>query len=489
MNLPDLDLHGLLRLALPWISRASGAKRVSSFRLNVKESRLSLDLAYDQGQFQRTEEMIYLPQKSPFWALLTGKKAALSYKKPYPLLYVPLRWAGLSPREEALGVLRLEKPGGKKPFASGERNLAVLMAEELAQNLYQVDLDHKDKEQVRRLSALAELAAIFASSLRVEAGIRQILQGIQKHFRFDRVRLYLVDKSRQTLRGELSVDVRGKVKSLRQEEFPLRVGEHRFSNVLLGSGEGEVMEKYKDILLHLPLIVQGQPTGLLVVDNLLSQQSIQWKDVGVLKSFPAQIALAVDNARLFDEVQELSLYDTLTKLPLRRYFFQRAQEELYRAERFGQPLSLLLLDMDFFKQINDTYGHQVGDEALKAFSQTIVGVLRKIDFPCRYGGDEILVLLPQARREEAQMIATRLLSAIRSIRISVPFARIKEIPVSVSMGAAVYPEDGKTIEELIEKADAALYWIKSHGRDSAAFYQEIMAGVEEQPGLFQGDVA
>ncbi|HBW22948.1 MAG TPA: hypothetical protein DEF68_06165, partial [Elusimicrobia bacterium] len=118
----------------------------------------------------------------------------------------------------------------------------------------------------------------------------------------------------------------------------------------------------KDCVLYMPLVVQGTTIGLLIVDNLLSQQKIEPGELAMLKSFAGQIGLALDNVRLFDKVEELSLYDELTKLPLRRYFNQRFQEEFYRAERFKQPLAVIWGDVDYFKEVNDTYGHQIGDK-------------------------------------------------------------------------------------------------------------------------------
>jgi diguanylate cyclase (GGDEF)-like protein len=193
----------------------------------------------------------------------------------------------------------------------------------------------------------------------------------------------------------------------------------------------------------------------------------------MLKSFGGQIALAVDNSRLFDKVEELSLYDELTKLPLRRYFNQRFQEEFYRAERFKQPLAMVWADVDYFKEVNDTYGHQIGDKVLKEAGRLILSNLRKIDFPCRYGGDEIVILLPQATGEEARRLAQRLSQELAELRIPVPFSKTRELRVTMSIGISTFPADAATMEGLLEKADDALYWVKSHGRGKIALYSDV----------------
>lgn len=478
LNAPNLAPLELVEMGLARIARALKTDRLTSFAWDDARKVLTLQLTWSKGRSLEKEQKIHLVPDMPLWQLVEGGKGALAFHKPHAILYVPLRWGKAT---KPLGILRLERFG--RPFAAAQRKLAAAFAEELAQNLHQAQQNHFNRQQLRRLSTITELTAVFASSLRVEDSLRLILQGIQQHFAFDRVRLYVVDKSGQKLKGELAVDIRGRVVSLRSDEIPLQPGQHRFANVLLASSAEAALERYKDVVLYLPLMVEGRKIGLLILDNLTSQQSIALEDVGMLKSFAGQIALAVDNARLFDEVQELSLYDSLTQLPLRRYFNSRVQEEMYRAERFGQPLTVVLLDIDFFKEINDRYGHQIGDRVLVEAAKAVMGNLRKIDFPCRFGGDEILILLPQAKEEEARMITGRLLAEVRRVRVPVPFAKVQEVAVTVSMGVATYPADAKTIEGLIEKADEALYWVKSNGRNGVASYQSL-AGGGVQPVLF-----
>ncbi|MBI5201675.1 MAG: sensor domain-containing diguanylate cyclase, partial [Elusimicrobia bacterium] len=482
--------------ALAGIGGLLPSDRLSCFLKHPRDLLLEHKLSLRGGMRQELDEEIHLIESSPIAQLLEGRKGQLVFRAPHPILYVPLAAPG-EPGSAARGVLRLERRSfgrrAARPFSATERATAAALATELAQSLHQAAVAHRSREQLKRLEALTELTAIFASSLRVEDGLRLILQGIQQHFALDRVRLYLVERSKdesgpgqpsqpKQLRGELSVDVKGQVRSLKAEVMPLIPGSHRFVDLVLGGrAKDPLLERYLDTVLHIPLTVQGQSIGLLVVDNLTSQEEIGAGDVGLLRSFAGQIALAVDNARLFDEVQALSLYDTLTGLPVRRYFNQRFQEEIYRAQRFGQPLSIALMDIDYYKHVNDTYGHQVGDQVLQEVGRLILANLRKIDFPCRYGGDEIIVLLPQSREDDARVIMERLAQQIREVRIPVPFSKAREVSVTTSIGLASYPEDGRTTEELVQRADEALYWVKSHGKDGVSSYSETRRGekVEE----------
>lgn len=471
LNRPFSGSEDLMVHALGLIIRQLPVDRLCAFSCAGGERTLRLEFCLDRGRWIEVDEEIHLDDAAPLWRLAEGERRHLAFASPHPVLYVPLRWEGSRPGAGA--VLRLERLSGH-PFTPREREFASLLAEELAQNLHQALTDEQSGERLARLKAMNEVSAVFAGSMRVEDGLRVILQGVARLFGFDRVRLYLVDRQTRVLRGELSVDVRGRVLTLREEEVPL-ASEHRLVRALNGDGGDALMEQHEDRILGLPLVVQGQKTGLLIADNLLSQQPIGAVDAALLGSFAGQIALAVDNARLFEEVQALSLHDSLTGLPVRRFFDQRLQEELYRAERFGHGLSLAIMDVDHFKPVNDTYGHQIGDAVLQAVGGVILRNLRKLDFPARYGGDEILVLLPQTKEEDAMAIMSRLLEQIRRLRIPVEFSKTGSLAVTASIGIACYPDDGRTPEELLRRADEALYWVKSKGRDGLTSRRRVEA--------------
>ena len=141
-------------------------------------------------------------------------------------------------------------------------------------------------------------------------------------------------------------------------------------------------------------------------------------------------------------------------------------------------MSLIILDIDLFKQINDGYGHQIGDWALKEVARVIRTSLRQTDFPCRFGGDEMIIMLPRTNGEEAKIIAKRLQERIRAITIPSRYTEGKEVHLSISQGISVFPMDGKDESSLLEKADKALYAVKQAGRGSFALYRDV-AGAEE----------
>ena len=458
----------------------------SFFEHDEKNSFLRMKLHLKNGMIFEDEENIFIGEDSFLNTAVFEKKPAAKRVFSTDFLYIPFVLDSHetvsinSGQIERLGFIRLERSSKKRGFSQKEIELGESVVKELTRNLYKAEFMDLNKRYAKNISAITELTEIFATSIRVRESFKHILEGVQKYFGFDRVRLHLVDQKANKLKGELSVDISGRTNNMAYDEIPLEAGAHRLADIVLSKKLNPFFDRYTDCVLYVPLVIQGVTTGLLIVDNMLSRQRIEESEFAMLKSFAGQIALVVDNVKLFDKVEELSLYDELTKLPLRRYFYERFQEETYRAERFKQPMALIWADIDYFKEVNDTYGHQIGDKVLKETGRVILANLRKIDFPCRYGGDEILVLSPQATGDEARLLAQRLQDEIKEIRIPVPFSKEKFVNITLSIGIATFPNDASSSDDLLNKADEALYWVKSHGKSGIALYEEIVKKEKQQ---------
>ena len=168
--------------------------------------------------------------------------------------------------------------------------------------------------------------------------------------------------------------------------------------------------------------------------------------------------------RLFEEVQRLAMTDDLTGLRNRRGFFEIAGRELERAERTGRPLTALMLDIDGFKRVNDTYGHAVGDEVLRHLAERCRRAVRDIDIVGRYGGEEFAVVLPETDLKTAYEVAER----IRSTIGGEPFdTEVGPLPIRVSVGLALLTDDNdQTMASLLDRADTAMYLVKRAGGDA-----------------------
>ena len=170
-------------------------------------------------------------------------------------------------------------------------------------------------------------------------------------------------------------------------------------------------------------------------------------------------ALAFRNAQLLDEVERLATRDALTGLANRRLFQESIVREAARCRRLDTPLSLVVVDVDHFKQVNDTYGHPVGDALLREVAGCLVASTKDFDVAARYGGDEFVLLLPDCGADDALAVAERLRAEVTE--------RVDSAAVTLSAGVATMPDNAFDAERLVAAADAALYEAKRAGRDRA----------------------
>jgi diguanylate cyclase (GGDEF)-like protein len=192
------------------------------------------------------------------------------------------------------------------------------------------------------------------------------------------------------------------------------------------------------------------------------------EDLAILELLAAHVATTLETAALFAEVTRLATIDSLTELPNRREFFRRAGQEIAQLQRTHRPLSMVMLDIDRFKQINDTHGHQAGDQVIQAIAAVCRSNLRPNDVAGRYGGEEIAILLPETNSPAAARAAERVRLAIEHLQISIGTLTIT---VTASLGVATTTtQDEQSLEELLYCADNALYLAKQRGRNQVVIW-------------------
>jgi two-component system cell cycle response regulator len=196
----------------------------------------------------------------------------------------------------------------------------------------------------------------------------------------------------------------------------------------------------------------------------------------LLERIAEQAGAVIHNSIVFEQTQEDSLTDPLTGLPNRRSMFVHLSRELSRAERLKSEVAIIVMDIDGFKAINDTYGHNVGDHALREVATALQGALRPYDLCVRYAGDEFIVVLADCSREAAEAKRHELQALITEIQVDVRAG--KRLRLGASAGAAVFPSDGATYEALLAAADHLMY------RDKAARRGQIPAPVRTTPADF-----
>jgi diguanylate cyclase (GGDEF)-like protein len=209
---------------------------------------------------------------------------------------------------------------------------------------------------------------------------------------------------------------------------------------------------------HFPLVYHEKVLGFL----WLWGESLREGDLPTLSVFANQVAASLENARLFADVQRLAITDGLTNLSTRRHFFELAYEEFYRARRYGHPLCVVMLDLDHFKKINDTYGHAVGDLVLEKAAATCRQTLRTNDIVGRYGGEEIVIVLVETDLKSGYQVALRIADNVRKMVVPTKKGKVK---VTISGGVSGDNVEARNLIDMIEAADQALYVAKANGRD------------------------
>lgn len=224
--------------------------------------------------------------------------------------------------------------------------------------------------------------------------------------------------------------------------------------------EAEVLQ-FPQSAIVAPLILEGEVLGAISLESIIESAFTQ-ADLSLLVSFAATVTAAIRNAQLHSEVQKLAITDALTGLYNRRGLFELGEREIERAHRFGRPLTAIMVDIDYFKQVNDNFGHAVGDEVLKLAAIALTNSVRKVDIIGRYGGDEFVILLPEIDLDSGMIVAERLRARVKSSALQTPIARVA---VNISLGIAGITDGMLDLKSLLERADHALYQAKLSGRD------------------------
>jgi diguanylate cyclase (GGDEF)-like protein len=211
-------------------------------------------------------------------------------------------------------------------------------------------------------------------------------------------------------------------------------------------------------LIVVPLTAEGRATGSLLLEHSLRSGSrVERRVVTAVERFASYAALALRNAVLLEQVQRMAATDGLTAIANRRTFESTLEREIARASRHAEPVSLVMVDIDHFKALNDSHGHQAGDDVLRNVAAALACECREFDLAARYGGEEFAIILPGCTAEESLVIAER----FRRVVSAAPAV----VPITASAGVATYPDHAKDAAELVRVADEALYESKRAGRD------------------------
>ena len=335
-----------------------------------------------------------------------------------------------------------------------------------------------ERREAGEVAVFQELGKALTSSLQLDQVLRTIMEKIDEFLRPDNWSLLLLDEATQELYFELAV---GKA-SQALKDVRIKLGQG-IAGWVAQHGEvvivpdttkdtrffGKVDEKTKmetRSIVAVPVKFRDTCLGVIELINCVGVEGFDPRDLKLLEALSDFAAIALENARHVKRIHELTIKDDCTSLYNARHMGFILDTEIYRSQRYNYEFSIVFIDLDHFKQVNDTHGHLVGSRLLAEIGEALKTNCRLIDFAFRYGGDEFVILLPQTSKDNAINVARRLHKLIRET------VWLKDeglnIHITPSVGMAAYPVDSKTKEGLLHLADESMYLVKNTDRDSVA---------------------
>jgi diguanylate cyclase (GGDEF)-like protein len=223
-----------------------------------------------------------------------------------------------------------------------------------------------------------------------------------------------------------------------------------------------------------PLNVRGKVTGVVCLDRM-NGRTFDERELEPARLCANLAAIAIHNARTYEEMERQAISDGLTGIHNYRHFHESLKAEVRRAGRYGECFCLLMMDLDHFKAVNDTIGHQKGDDVLRAVAGVLRSCSRESDYLARYGGEEFAMILPRTTLDEAQTLAERIRVSVSALDPGHP-----DLHVTVSIGVAAFPESAEDSDGVIGAADSALLRAKAQGRNRVCLYSDVTGGVGDE---------
>jgi len=399
----------------------------------------------------------------------------------------------LSVGDEVIGIMTMDRLGGRT-FEARELEPARLFANLAAlaiRNARQYDeletTSAKLESQLAMQHELMSLSTLLLSSLDQREVFVRITEMLKSIVDYDAMDIRLLDEQTRELACIYSRDQNAEL----NEQFRISIDEglagwvvrhdepqlvndmaHDPRGVHIpGTGEGVPQAS-----IVVPLRVLGKVTGVLCLDRL-GGRTFAEDDLETVRLFANLAAIAIQNARTYEEMERQAISDGLTGIHNYKHFHESLRAEVSRAGRYGETFCLLMMDLDHFKSVNDTIGHQKGDDVLRAVAGVLRSCSRESDYLARYGGEEFAMILPRTPLDEATTLAERIRASVSQLDPGHP-----DLHVTMSIGVSAYPDSAGDADRVLGAADAALLRAKSGGRDRVCLYSDALASATASLG-------
>lgn len=376
-------------------------------------------------------------------------------------------------------------------FTSEEFKLGEQASRQIGLAVFKARLLDTAHQHATESETLRQASAAVAATLKLDETIDRILEQLNRVVPYDSASVQLLHENKFEIVGQRGFEdpssVLGMSFSL-ADDAPNRIVIERRKPYIVKDAPA-AYEVFRNSphdhirsWMGAPLIIQDRIIGMLALHSV-QFNCFTTEHTRLASVFAAQVAIALENARLYEETHRLSIIDSMTGIFNRRHFMDLAQQEYQRSRRYNRPLSIIMLDLDHFKAVNDDYGHLTGDQILQTIVSLCQDNLRESDIIGRYGGEEFIVLLPETQgqapptnkpepnHDQLQSTAKDVAERLRQIveKTSIHTAK-GDVRITISLGVAELSESNESIDTLIDHADQALYAAKENGRNQVAVY-------------------
>jgi diguanylate cyclase (GGDEF)-like protein len=451
---------------------------------NMGRDYTGLRMAYGEGAMGRAIELKQPVVISDYqtWEGRSEQYESVSY---HAVLVVPLQVRG-----RVIGALGIVDRSPGRIFSIGDQRLLSLFAQQATSAIENARLYADEKRRSAELGLLFDSSTALVKTLDLDMVYRIATEKLARAVKATSAHILSCDlmQGQVTVLAEYAGPDANEAERISDlgvtydlAEFPKTLAALRMGKPLafvasdpdLDPGDRREMADYGiKSALQLPMIASDRVSGYAEIWDSRRERDWNVEEIQLCQTLANQAALVIENARLYNQMQYLAVTDTLTGVYNRRGLFDRGQQEISRAIRMSRPLAAIMLDIDHFKLINDTYSHVVGDEVLRLLAKLCQENLRSMDVIGRYGGEEFAIVLPETDTASALQVAERLRQCVADTPL---FAQNGVVKFTISVGVASMAEGIPTLAVLLDRADSAMYQAKETGRNRVC-----VASVEEE---------